>query len=102
MKKKELEILLQKVPSFEKPVPHFEQYLTPASIAADIIFTAHQFGDIENKTVIDLGCGTGIFFTIWVNLFLFLNYQPTEYFFTKYSIYFFSSSDFGSIVFRLP
>ena len=59
MKKKELEILLQKVPSFEKPVPHFEQYLTPAGIAADIIFTAHQFGDIENKTVIDLGCGTG-------------------------------------------
>ena len=63
MKKKELEILLQKVPSFEKPVPRFEQYLTPAGIAADIIFTAHQFGDIENKTVIDLGCGTGIFST---------------------------------------
>ena len=63
MKKKELEILLQKVPSFEKPVPHFEQYLTPADIAADIIFTAHQFGDIENKIVIDLGCGTGIFST---------------------------------------
>ena len=63
MKKKELEILLQKIPSFEKPVPRFEQYLTPADIAADIIFTAHQFGDIENKTVIDLGCGTGIFST---------------------------------------
>ena len=61
MKKKELEILLQNVPLFEKPVPHFEQYLTPAGIAADIIFTAHQFGDIQNKTVIDLGCGTGIF-----------------------------------------
>jgi len=36
------------------------------------------------------------------NFFMFLNYQPTEYFFTKYSIYFFSSSDFGSIIFRLP
>jgi len=63
MKKKELEILLQKVPSFEKPVPYLEQYLTPANIAADIIFNAHQFGDIENKIVIDLGCGTGIFST---------------------------------------
>jgi len=63
MKKKELEMLLQKVPSFEKPIPHFEQYLTPASIAADIIFTAHNFGDIENKIVIELGCGTGIFST---------------------------------------
>lgn len=61
MKKKELEILLQKVPSFDNPVPHLEQYLTSANIAADIIFTAHQLNDIENKIVLDLGCGTGIF-----------------------------------------
>lgn len=61
MKKKELEMILQRVPSFDKPIPHLEQYLTPASIAADIIFTAHQFGDVENKAVLDLGCGTGIF-----------------------------------------
>lgn len=61
MKKKELEILLQKVPLPIKPIPNLEQYMTPASIAADIIFTAHQFGDIENKIIIDLGCGTGIF-----------------------------------------
>jgi len=61
MKKKELEILLQKVPLPNKPIPNLEQYMTPASIAADIIFTAHQFGDIENKIIIDLGCGTGIF-----------------------------------------
>ncbi len=61
MKKKELEILLQRVPSFDKPSPALEQYLTPANIAADIVFIAHQFGDVENKTVLDLGCGTGIF-----------------------------------------
>lgn len=61
MKKKELEILLQNVPSFDSPIPHLEQYLTSANIAADIIFTAHQLGDIENKIVLDLGCGTGIF-----------------------------------------
>ena len=61
MKKKELEILLQKVPLPNKPIPNLEQYMTPASIVADIIFTAHQFGDIENKIIIDLGCGTGIF-----------------------------------------
>jgi putative methylase len=61
MKKKELEILLQKVPLPNKPIPNLEQYMTPASIVADIIFTAHQFGDIKNKTIIDLGCGTGIF-----------------------------------------
>lgn len=63
MKQRQLEILLQKVPKPTKPVPHLEQYMTPAGIAADILFTAYQWGDIENKTVVDLGCGTGIFST---------------------------------------
>ncbi len=61
MKKKELEILLQKIPSFDSPIPHLEQYHTSANIAADIIFTAHQLGDIDNRIILDLGCGTGIF-----------------------------------------
>ena len=61
MKQKKLEMLLQKVPAFEYPSPNLEQYITPANIAADILFNAYSFGDIENKTVLDLGCGTGIF-----------------------------------------
>jgi putative methylase len=61
MKKKELEIFLQKIPDFEKPKPGLEQYITPASVVADIIFIAFQMGDIEDKIVLDLGCGTGIF-----------------------------------------
>jgi putative methylase len=61
MKQKELEIILQKVPTYERPNPYIEQYMTPANIAADIIFTAYGFGDIQDKKVIDLGCGTGIF-----------------------------------------
>ena len=61
MKKKELEIILQKVPKFNNPIPNLEQYLTPANIAADIIYLAYQFGDIREKIIIDLGCGTGIF-----------------------------------------
>ena len=61
MKKKELEILLQEVPNYDYPNPYIEQYMTPANIAADIIFTAFGFGDIQDKKVIDLGCGTGIF-----------------------------------------
>ena len=61
MKKKELEMILQQVPPLDTPVPHLEQYMTPATIAADVVFTAFQYGDIQNKTVIDLGCGTGIF-----------------------------------------
>jgi len=61
VKKKELEMILQRVPSFKNPSPQLEQYLTPAGIATDIIFIVHQFGDVEGKTVLDLGCGTGIF-----------------------------------------
>ena len=61
MKQKELEIILQKVPNYERPNPFIEQYMTPADIAADIIFTAYRFGDIQDKKVVDLGCGTGIF-----------------------------------------
>jgi putative methylase len=61
VKRKELEIKLQNVPLPTKATPNLEQYMTPARIAADIIFTAHQFGDIENKIIMDLGCGSGIF-----------------------------------------
>ena len=61
MKQRQLEILLEKIPKPTIPVPQLEQYMTTAPIAADIIFTAYQWGDIENKIVVDLGCGTGIF-----------------------------------------
>ena len=61
MKQKDLEIILQKVPIYERPNPFIEQYTTPANIAADIIFTAFRFGDIQDKKIVDLGCGTGIF-----------------------------------------
>jgi len=59
VKKKELEMILQKIPMMESPKPSLEQYQTPASIAADILFLAYD--DIHDKVVIDLGCGTGIF-----------------------------------------
>jgi putative methylase len=61
MKRKELEILLQRIPPIPNPIPELEQYTTPANIAADVLFTSYQFGDISDKTVLDLGCGTGIF-----------------------------------------
>jgi len=61
MKKRTLEIALEKVPLFIDPDPALEQYRTPADIAADILFEAYAAGDIKNKTVIDLGCGTGMF-----------------------------------------
>ncbi len=61
MKQKELEIILQKIPPTPHPNPQLEQYQTPAPIAADILYTAYSLGDIQDKTILDLGCGTGIF-----------------------------------------
>jgi putative methylase len=61
MKQRQLEIRLQQTPRPTKPIPYLEQYMTPAPIVADVIFTAYQWGDIHDKIVVDLGCGTGIF-----------------------------------------
>ncbi len=60
LKKKELEIALQKVEPFATPNPSDEQYPTPASIAADLLFLAYSQGDIAGLKVADLGCGTGM------------------------------------------
>ena len=61
MRKRDLEIRLQSVRNFADPDPVLEQYMTPATMAADILFTAYSNGDVEGMKVLDLGCGTGIF-----------------------------------------
>ena len=61
MKQRQLEISLQQTPKPTAPIPQLEQYMTPATIAADVIYTAYHWGDIQDKIVVDLGCGTGIF-----------------------------------------
>jgi len=60
-KKRQLEIVLQSIPSHPHPKVDLEQYSTPAVIAADILWNARAMGDIEGMKVVDLGCGTGIF-----------------------------------------
>jgi len=61
MKKKDLEIRLQKMRNFIDPDPSLEQYMTPSAISSDILFIAYSEGDIKGMDVIDLGCGTGMF-----------------------------------------
>lgn len=60
-KKKHLEMAIQKVPKHPNPKLDLEQYSTPAIIAADLLWNAYSLGDIADKKVMDLGCGTGIF-----------------------------------------
>ena len=60
-KKKHLEMAIQKVPKHPNPKVELEQYSTPAIIAADLLWNAYSLGDIADKKVMDLGCGTGIF-----------------------------------------
>ncbi len=57
--KKNLELLLESVPQFPNPIESLEQYITPSDIAADMLWHTHIRGDIRNKLIIDLGCGTG-------------------------------------------
>jgi putative methylase len=60
MKLRQLEMLLERVSGFDNPVAEREQYLTPAPLAARLIHMAQLAGDITDRTVLDLGCGTGI------------------------------------------
>ena len=48
------------VAGFENPRAPLEQYHTPPDLAAHIVHVADLQGDIEDETVVDLGCGTGM------------------------------------------
>ena len=48
------------VVGFEEPRAGLEQYHTPAELAAHIVHVADLQGDIEDRTVLDLGSGTGM------------------------------------------
>jgi putative methylase len=60
MKLKQLEMTLQKAAGYTKPRPSLEQYMTPAPLAARMLYHALMKGDIEGKNVCDLGSGTGV------------------------------------------
>lgn len=61
VKRKQLERFLSQVKPHPSPIPSLEQYSTPASLAAALLYTAtYTFDDIAGKTVCDLGCGSGI------------------------------------------
>ncbi len=57
--KSQLAIALSKLEVFSKPKPSLEQYPTDSEVAGDSLWTANMLHDIEDKTIVDLGCGTG-------------------------------------------
>jgi putative methylase len=59
MKKRKLEMLLERAEGFESPDVRREQYATPATIAAELLYFAYMNGDLAGS-VADLGCGTGV------------------------------------------
>ncbi|WP_137286917.1 METTL5 family protein [Halorussus salinisoli] len=60
MDKAALERRLSRVEGFQDPRVEFEQYPTPADLAAHLVHLADVQGDLAGKTVLDLGTGTGM------------------------------------------
>ncbi len=56
--KKKLAMVLESLSGFKNPKIELEQYVTPPSLASEIIINAKLMGDLD--FVVDLGCGTGI------------------------------------------
>ncbi|MGQ4870432.1 MAG: METTL5 family protein [Candidatus Thorarchaeota archaeon] len=62
MKLRDLEIALEAIERRSEREVRLEDYPTPATIAAAIIYAAQmEHGDIIDKVVCDLGCGDGVF-----------------------------------------
>ena len=60
MKLRELEQYLQDINDFPNPKINLEQYKTRPHLAACLLHNAQtQFEDITDKTILDIGCGTG-------------------------------------------
>jgi len=60
MRKLDLEMLLSQAKPHPSPKPNLEQYTIPADVAATMLYiAAYTNNDIADRTVLDLGCGTG-------------------------------------------
>lgn len=60
MRLRHLEIALEGLSGYENPDILLEQYNTPATVAARFLHHIFMSGEIYEKKVCDLGCGTGV------------------------------------------
>jgi len=60
IRKLDIERFLSQIKPHPSPNVHLEQYTTSESVAATMLYlAAYTYGDIVDKQVLDLGCGTG-------------------------------------------
>jgi putative methylase len=60
VRKLDLERTIAEIQPHPSPKAYFEQYTIPPDITAEMLYiAAYVYGDIAEKTVVDLGCGTG-------------------------------------------
>jgi putative methylase len=60
VRKRDLERTLSEIEPNPSPKVYLEQYTTPSNVAADVLYlAAYVNDDIIEKTVLELGCGTG-------------------------------------------
>ena len=60
VRKQHLERKLEEINSHPKPNVNLEQYTISSKVGAEILYlAAYTYGDIYDKNIIDLGCGTG-------------------------------------------
>jgi putative methylase len=60
VRKLDLEKAISEIETHPTPKAYLEQYTIPSQVAAETLFIAtYVYNDIIDKTVVDLGCGTG-------------------------------------------
>jgi putative methylase len=60
VRKNDLERVLSEIEPNPSPNVYLEQYTTPSNVAADVLYlAAYVNDDVIDKTVLELGCGTG-------------------------------------------
>jgi len=60
VRKLDLEKAISEIETHPMPKAYLEQYTIPSRVAAEILFMAtYVYNDVIDKTVVDLGCGTG-------------------------------------------
>jgi putative methylase len=60
VRKLDLEKAISEINPHPTPKAYLEQYTIPSQVAAEILFIAtYVYNDVIDKTVVDLGCGTG-------------------------------------------